>query len=118
MKDAGIAVRSGGTDVHLVLVDLRDAEIDGKQAEDLLHEIHITVNRNAVPERPAPADGDVGPAHRHARRSRRAASATPSSPRSPTSSRSRCCPDADVEALRARVAALTAAFPLYPGLEQ
>ena len=43
-------------------------------------------------ERPAPADGDLGPAHRHARRSRPAASATPSSPRSPTSSRSRCCP--------------------------
>ena len=54
MKDAGIAVRSGGTDVHLVLVDLRDAEIDGKQAEDLLHEIHITVNRNAVPNDPRP----------------------------------------------------------------
>src|SRR5690606_13398342 len=42
---AGISIRSGGTDVHLVLVDLRDAAIDGKQAEDLLHEIHITVNR-------------------------------------------------------------------------
>ena len=54
VKDAGIAVRSGGTDVHLVLVDLRDAEIDGKQAEDLLHEIHITVNRNAVPNDPRP----------------------------------------------------------------
>ncbi len=54
MKDAGIAVRSGGTDVHLVLVDLRDAAIDGKQAEDLLHEIHITVNRNAVPNDPRP----------------------------------------------------------------
>ena len=54
VQDAGIAVRSGGTDVHLVLVDLRNAEIDGKQAEDLLHEIHITVNRNAVPNDPRP----------------------------------------------------------------
>ena len=36
--DAGISVRSGGTDVHLVLVDLRNAAIDGKQAEDLLAE--------------------------------------------------------------------------------
>lgn len=54
VKDAGIAVRSGGTDVHLVLVDLRDAAIDGKQAEDLLHDIHITVNRNAVPNDPRP----------------------------------------------------------------
>ena len=49
---AGISVRSGGTDVHLVLVDLRDAAIDGKQAEDLLHECGITVNRNAVPNDP------------------------------------------------------------------
>ncbi|MEN0130835.1 MAG: serine hydroxymethyltransferase, partial [Brevundimonas sp.] len=51
---AGIAIRSGGTDVHLVLVDLRDAAIDGKQAEDLLHEVGITVNRNAVPNDPRP----------------------------------------------------------------
>ncbi|WP_159806466.1 serine hydroxymethyltransferase [Cellulomonas citrea] len=51
---AGISVRSGGTDVHLVLVDLRDAAIDGKQAEDLLHECGITVNRNAVPNDPRP----------------------------------------------------------------
>ncbi|MDU0938092.1 MAG: serine hydroxymethyltransferase, partial [Dermabacter sp.] len=42
------------TDVHLVLVDLRKSEIDGQQAEDLLHEIGITVNRNAVPNDPRP----------------------------------------------------------------
>ncbi|HHW51018.1 MAG TPA: serine hydroxymethyltransferase [Pseudoclavibacter sp.] len=51
---AGITLRSGGTDVHLVLVDLRDAAIDGKQAEDILHEVGITVNRNAVPNDPRP----------------------------------------------------------------
>jgi len=51
---AGITVRSGGTDVHLVLVDLRDAAVDGKQAEDLLHASGITVNRNAVPNDPRP----------------------------------------------------------------
>ena len=49
VRDAGIALTTGGTDVHLVLVDLRDAQIDGQQAEDLLHEVGITVNRNAVP---------------------------------------------------------------------
>ena len=54
VAEAGIAVRSGGTDVHLVLVDLRNAAIDGKQAEDLLHEAGITVNRNAVPNDPRP----------------------------------------------------------------
>jgi glycine hydroxymethyltransferase len=51
---AGITVLTGGTDVHLVLVDLRDAEIDGQQAEDRLSAIGITVNRNAVPFDPRP----------------------------------------------------------------
>ncbi|MEZ0493507.1 serine hydroxymethyltransferase [Kineococcus sp. TBRC 1896] len=53
-REAGIAVVSGGTDVHLVLVDLRDSSLDGKQAEDRLHDIGITVNRNAVPFDPRP----------------------------------------------------------------
>jgi glycine hydroxymethyltransferase len=50
----GIQVLTGGTDVHLVLVDLRESELDGQQAEDRLHEIGITVNRNAVPFDPRP----------------------------------------------------------------
>ena len=50
----GVTVLTGGTDVHLVLVDLRDSQIDGQQAEDRLHEIGITVNRNAVPFDPRP----------------------------------------------------------------
>jgi len=49
-----ISVLTGGTDVHLVLVDLRESELDGQQAEDRLHEIGITVNRNAVPFDPRP----------------------------------------------------------------
>ena len=52
--DAGVSVLTGGTDVHLVLVDLRNSQLDGKQAEDLLHEVGITVNRNAVPFDPRP----------------------------------------------------------------
>ena len=52
--DAGVSVLSGGTDVHLVLVDLRNSELDGQQAEDRLHEVGITVNRNAVPNDPRP----------------------------------------------------------------
>ncbi len=51
---AGVDVLTGGTDVHLALVDLRNSELDGKQAEDRLHEIGITVNRNAVPFDPRP----------------------------------------------------------------
>jgi glycine hydroxymethyltransferase len=52
--NAGIRLVSGGTDVHLVLVDLRESELDGQQAEDRLHDIGITVNRNAVPNDPRP----------------------------------------------------------------
>jgi glycine hydroxymethyltransferase len=53
-KEAGIRVLTGGTDVHLVVVDLRDARIDGQQGEDRLEAIGITVNRNAVPFDPRP----------------------------------------------------------------
>jgi glycine hydroxymethyltransferase len=51
---SGVSVLTRGTDVHLVLVDLRHSELDGQQAEDRLHEIGITVNRNAVPFDPRP----------------------------------------------------------------
>src|SRR3954466_7040329 len=50
----GVSVLTGGTDVHLVLCDLRESELDGQQAEDRLHDIGITVNRNAVPFDPRP----------------------------------------------------------------
>jgi glycine hydroxymethyltransferase len=50
----GVNVLTGGTDVHLVLADLRESELDGQQAEDRLHDIGITVNRNAVPFDPRP----------------------------------------------------------------
>ncbi|MDR3036094.1 MAG: serine hydroxymethyltransferase [Kitasatospora sp.] len=51
---SGVSVLSGGTDVHLVLVDLRNSELNGQDAEDRLHEVGITVNRNAVPNDPRP----------------------------------------------------------------
>jgi glycine hydroxymethyltransferase len=54
VAERGISVLTGGTDVHLVLVDLRDSVLDGAQAEDLLATIGITVNRNAVPDDPRP----------------------------------------------------------------
>ena len=54
MAQIGVKVLTGGTDVHLVLVDLRDSELDGKQGEDQLHRIGITVNRNAIPNDPRP----------------------------------------------------------------
>jgi glycine hydroxymethyltransferase len=50
----GIDVLTGGTDVHLILVDLTNTGLDGKTAETRLEEVGITVNRNAIPfdERP------------------------------------------------------------------
>lgn len=54
LAEAGVTVLAGGTQVHLVLVDLRNSELDGKQAEDRLHSIGLTVNRNAVPFDPRP----------------------------------------------------------------
>ena len=51
---AGVNVLTGGTDVHLVLADLRDSELAGPDAEERLAQIGITVNRNAVPNDPRP----------------------------------------------------------------
>ncbi|MFM9918935.1 serine hydroxymethyltransferase [Lacisediminihabitans sp. H27-G8] len=112
---AGIDVLTGGTDVHLVLVDLRNAAIHGQEAEDILHSVGITVNRNAVPFDPRPP-------------------MTPSGVRIGTSAlatrgfgdeeftevadiiAAALKPTPDVEALRARVLKLTDGYPLYPGL--
>ncbi len=54
MLSAGVNVLTEGTDVHLVLADLRESELDGQQAEDRLAAVGITVNRNAVPFDPRP----------------------------------------------------------------
>ncbi len=50
----GVPVLTGGTDVHLVLVDLTPTGLDGQTAEDRLDEVGITVNRNAIPFDPRP----------------------------------------------------------------
>jgi glycine hydroxymethyltransferase len=50
----GINILTGGTDVHLVMCDLRESPLDGKQAEDRLAAIGIMVNRNPVPFDPRP----------------------------------------------------------------
>ena len=64
---AGVNVLTGGTDVHLVLVDLRESELDGQQAEDRLHDDrhHGQPQRGAL--RSAPADGHERPARRRER---------------------------------------------------
>jgi glycine hydroxymethyltransferase len=54
LHEGGIELVTGGTDTHMMLLDLRSSEWTGKAAEDRLHEIDVTVNRNTVPfdERP------------------------------------------------------------------
>lgn len=116
VTDKGITVLTGGTDVHLVLVDLRNSQLDGQQGEDLLHEIGITVNRNAVPFDPRPpmvtsglrigtpalATRGFGDEQFTEVADIIAAALTGAS---------------DAAALRGRVGALAAAAPLYQGLE-
>jgi len=114
---AGVSVLTGGTDVHLVLVDLRNSAMDGQQAEDLLHEAGITVNRNAVPFDPRPPRVTSGlrigtPAL--ATRGFGATEFTEVAEIIATALKG----GADVDALRARVRTLTDSFPLYTGLQQ
>jgi glycine hydroxymethyltransferase len=54
LEAGGVPVLTGGTDVHLVLVDLTPTGLDGQTAEDRLDEVGITVNRNAIPFDPRP----------------------------------------------------------------
>ena len=52
MIERGFAIVSGGTDTHLMLVDLRTKELTGKEAERVLGEAAITVNKNTIPDDP------------------------------------------------------------------
>lgn len=52
LTDRGINLVSGGTDNHLMLVDLRSVGITGKELERRLDEVHITANKNAIPNDP------------------------------------------------------------------
>ncbi|MDM7831909.1 serine hydroxymethyltransferase [Cellulomonas edaphi] len=116
---AGITVRSGGTDVHLVLVDLRDAALDGKQAEDLLHEVGITVNRNAVPNDPRPPMVTSGLRIGTPALATRGFGDAEFTEVADVIATALVGGEAlDIPALRARVAKLAEAFPLYSGLEQ
>ena len=56
----GIGVLTGGTDVHLVMCDLRQCTLDGKQAEDRLASVGIAVNRSPVPFDPRPPEVSSG----------------------------------------------------------
>lgn len=116
VTEVGVSVLSGGTDVHLVLVDLRDSELDGQQAEDRLHELGITVNRNAIPNDPRPPMVTSGlrigtPAL--ATRGFQTADFTEVAEIIASALK----PSYDADDLKARVVALADKFPLYPGVK-
>ena len=113
---AGISVVNGGTDVHLVLVDLRDSELDGQQAEDRLHRIGITVNRNAVPFDPRPPMVSSGLRIGTPALATRGFGAEEFTEVADIIALALIGSTPEAE-LRRRVSALAASFPLYPHLK-
>ena len=119
VTEAGVSVLTGGTDVHLVLVDLRRSDLDGQQAEDLLHAVGITVNRNAVPFDPRPPRVTSGlRIGTPALASRGFGDAEFTEVADIIAEALKGGAATDVEALKSRVDKLTGDFPLYPGLQQ
>ena len=119
VADNGITVLTGGTDVHLVMVDLRNSEMDGRQGEDLLAKIGITVNRNTVPFDPRPASVASGlRIGTSALATRGFGPAQYEEVADVIGTALAQGPQADLDALKARVDRLVDAFPLYPELDQ
>ncbi|MGH1564391.1 serine hydroxymethyltransferase [Mumia sp. DW29H23] len=116
MKNAGVSVLTGGTEVHLVLVDLRDSTLDGQQAEDRLHEVGITVNRNAVPNDPRPPMVTSGLRIGTPALATRGFGAEEFREVADIIAEALQPELADAESLRKRVAVLADRFPLYPSL--
>lgn len=117
VAEAGATVLTGGTDVHLVLVDLRNSALDGQQAEDLLHSVGITVNRNAVPFDPRPPMVTSGLRIGTPALATRGFGDKEFAEVADVIAEA-LKPGADVEALAARVKRLSDDSPLYEGLEQ
>lgn len=116
VKAVGVDVLSGGTDVHLVLVDLRNSELDGQQAEDRLHEVGITVNRNAIPNDPRPPMVTSGLRIGTPALATRGFTAEDFTEVADIIAET-LKPSYDTESLKARVSALADKHPLYPGLK-
>jgi glycine hydroxymethyltransferase len=114
---AGVGVLTGGTDVHLVLVDLRNSTVNGMEAQDLLHDAGITVNRNSVPFDPRPPMVTSGVRIGTSALATRGFGDAEFAEVSDVIAHA-LMPNPDVTELKRRVKVLTDAFPLYPGLEQ
>jgi glycine hydroxymethyltransferase len=113
---AGVSVLTGGTDVHLVLVDLRNAPITGQDAENILHEAGITVNKNSVPFDPRPPMVTSGIRIGTPALATRGFGAEEFTEVGDIIANA-LKPGADLAALRARVHKLTESIPLYSNLE-
>lgn len=119
VAQSGVSLVTGGTDVHLVLVDLRNSSLDGQEAEDLLDQVGITVNRNAVPWDPRPAKVTSGlRIGTPALATRGFGAAEFEEVADVIATALRDGKSADVTSLRARIAKLAEDFPLYEGLDQ
>jgi glycine hydroxymethyltransferase len=114
---AGVGVLTGGTDVHLVLVDLRNSTVNGMEAQDLLHDAGITVNRNSVPFDPRPPMVTSGVRIGTSALATRGFGDAEFTEVSDIIAHA-LMPNPDAVELKRRVKALTDAFPLYNGLEQ
>ena len=115
-RAAGVDVLTGGTDVHLILADLRNSELDGQQAENVLHDVNITVNRNAVPFDPRPPMVTSGLRIGTPALASRGFGDAEFTEVADVIAHA-LMPNPDRAALKARVEKLTAQYPLYPGLE-
>jgi glycine hydroxymethyltransferase len=114
---AGVGVLTGGTDVHLVLVDLRNSSVNGMEAQDLLHDAGITVNRNSVPFDPRPPMVTSGVRIGTSALATRGFGDAEFAEVSDVIAHA-LMPNPDAVELKRRVKVLTDAFPLYEGLEQ
>lgn len=114
-RSAGVTVLTGGTDVHLVLADLRASELDGRTAEDRLHSVGITVNRNAVPFDPRPPMVTSGLRIGTPALATRGFAADDFAEVADIIALA-LQPEPDIDRLRARVAGLAARHPLYSSL--
>ncbi|MDM7462525.1 serine hydroxymethyltransferase [Tepidimonas taiwanensis] len=115
LQARGLRIVSGRTESHVMLVDLRAKGITGKEAEAVLGQAHITVNKNAIPNDPekpmvtsgirlgTPAMTTRGFGEAEARQTAHLIADVLDDPRNPTT----------IERVRAQVAELTARFPVY-----
>jgi glycine hydroxymethyltransferase len=115
-RNAGISLVSGGTDVHLVLVDLLRSVWNGAEAMDRLAEVGITVNKNAVPSDPLPPTKTSGIRIGTPALATRGFGDTEFSAVADIIAQTLIDPQSDLVSLRARVAKLCQDFPLYPYL--